>query len=176
MENGGALEYWTHDERGHLATHIKKQMRKIKKFSKEKKLPILLSVVPEEQFITNGATRSFKGSTQDGWSIWIRETFVGIPFTYGDYLKTALHEFVHCYVTQTYDKYVYGDSDPLFIKFFDRFEREAEGLSILGEEGVPEEVGYLFEKVPSRGLTLSLWEKYSKEIREVIKAIKKSFA
>lgn len=82
--------YWTNEERFRLGQHIHVQLKKL---LPEKAL--IVQIQPEVVFLKDNWLRDLKGSEQGGVSIWLRETFVGFPFSYQDYLESALHEAAH---------------------------------------------------------------------------------
>lgn len=126
--------FWSTEERQRLGDHFMKLLKHL-----VGRRPVFLLVVPESMFVADPRIRIFKGSTQGGWSVWIRETWYGLPYTYNDYLETVIHEGAHVMARD----FTQGHG-PEFDADLGRLRAEASKLGLWPRERVPKEVATLF--------------------------------
>lgn len=142
--------YWTKEERWHFAKHI---MGQVMKLPSMKGLYFVVFVQPEIDFSEDATLTNLKGSTHGGWSVWIRETYLGIPLggdnpvdCYNAYMETAIHETAHCLLTQKLKKPAHKHNDKAFKANLARLHDEAREAGIWPVQKIPYGLRGLFKQ------------------------------
>lgn len=139
--------YWSVEERRRLSHHLGECVRAL-----VPQKAAVVWVVPEVEFARRTDLAQLKASIQGGWSIWVRETLLGLPFQYKDYIETIVHEAAHAVAWGEKPDHRHGDR--MFRQANARLGRRAKRLRIWPKAAAPVEVAGLFHLPDPRRRTL----------------------